>query len=228
MAGRCGRGGNRAGGGRSDQLRRGPVRNDVGRGVGQLRVRRLLLVGAAERDRHRHQPCRPDGRGIDHGHVDDDRCHQRDHRRRLCLRNGQEQQRPPCVGPPNCLGFGGSNDNGDGNSLTVVNISSPTAPSVVGTVQSNSTTTPFPDSLFGAYAVAVSGNYAFVASQGLLSGQPTAPDSMENTNTVIDLTTPSSPTIVASIDNSALSGGLANGLDHATGVAISGQYAYVT
>ena len=134
----------------------------------------------------------------------------------------------PCVGPPNCLGFGGSNDNGDGNSLTVVNISSPTAPSVVGTVQSNSTTTPFPDSLFGAYAVAVSGNYAFVASQGLLSGQPTAPDSSEGTFTVIDLTTPSSPTIVASIDNSALSGGLANGLDHATGVAISGQYAYVT
>jgi hypothetical protein len=127
---------------------------------------------------------------------------------------------------PSCAS--GSNDDGSGNSLTIVNISNPLAPSVVGTVHSNSTTTPFPDALFGAYAVAVSGNYAFVASQGLLSGQPTSPDTSAGSFTVIDLTSPSSPTIVASIDNASLTGALAGGLNHATGVSISGSYAYVT
>jgi hypothetical protein len=126
---------------------------------------------------------------------------------------------------PNCST--GSNDNGDGNSLSIVDISNPLAPSVLGSVQSNSTDTPA-DELFGAYSVAVSGHYAFVASQGLLGGQPTTPDTSNGSFTVIDLTSPSSPTIVGSIDNSTLTGSLTNGLDHATGVSISGNYAYVT
>jgi hypothetical protein len=120
---------------------------------------------------------------------------------------------------PNCST--GSNDNGTGNSLTIVNISNPLAPSVVGTVHDSSR-------LFGAYAVAVSGNYAFVASQGLLAGQPNTPDTSKGSFSVIDLTNPGSPTIVANIDNSSLSGAETNALDHATSVTIAGNYAYVT
>src|SRR5579875_696773 len=60
----------------------------------------------------------------------------------------------------------GSNDDGTGNSLTILDIhTNPAQPSIVGTVRS-------PSQLFGAYGVAVSGNYAYVAYQGLLSGQP--------------------------------------------------------
>jgi hypothetical protein len=122
---------------------------------------------------------------------------------------------------PSCAN--GSNDDGNGNSLTVVDISNPLAPAVIGTPVQSST------ELFGAYAVAVSGNFAYVASQGLLNQppnpQPASPDTSTGSFTVIDLTAGS---IVASIDNSSLSGALANGLDHATGVSISGSYAYVT
>jgi hypothetical protein len=118
-----------------------------------------------------------------------------------------------------------SNDDGTGNSLTVVDISTPTAPTVVGTVHGTALS---PQALFGAYAVAVSGNYAFVASQGLLSGQPASPDTSAGSFAVIDLTSPSSPTVVANIDNASLSGSLTDGLDHATGVSIDGHYAYVT
>jgi hypothetical protein len=118
-----------------------------------------------------------------------------------------------------------SNDDGTGNSLTVVDISTPTAPTVVGTVHGTALS---PQALFGAYAVAVSGNYAFVASQGLLGGQPASPDTSAGSFAVIDLTAPSSPTVVANIDNASLSGPLSNGLDHATGVSIDGNYAYVT
>ena len=54
----------------------------------------------------------------------------------------------------------GSNDDGTGNSLTILDIASnPSSPSVVGTIRDANT-------LFGAYGVAVSGNYAYVASQG--------------------------------------------------------------
>jgi hypothetical protein len=120
---------------------------------------------------------------------------------------------------PNC--GTGSNDNGTGNSLTIVNISNPLSPSVAGTVHDSSR-------LFGAYAVAVSGHYAFVASQGLLAGQPNTPDTSKGSFSVIDLTNPGSPTIVGNIDNSSLSGAETNALDHATSVAISGNYAYVT
>lgn len=114
-----------------------------------------------------------------------------------------------------------SNDDGTGNSLTIVDVSNPTSPTVVGAVQS-------PTQLFGAYAVAVSGNYAYVASQGLLTGQPQVPDTSAGSFTVIDITNPAGPTIVSSVDDSQLSGSFTNGLQHATGVALSGHYAYVT
>jgi hypothetical protein len=115
----------------------------------------------------------------------------------------------------------GSNDNGNGNSLTIVDISNPASPSVVGTLHDTS-------NLFGAYAVAVSGNFAYVASQGLLNGQPNTPDTSTGSFSIIDLTNPASPTIAGSILNSSLSGADANALEHATSVAISGNFAYVT
>jgi hypothetical protein len=132
-----------------------------------------------------------------------------------------KNQNGPCMpGPgPNC--GSGSNDNGNGNSLTIVNISNPLAPSIVGTVHDSAR-------LFGAYSVAVSGGFAYVASQGVIAGQPNSPDTSEGSFSVIDLSSPASPTIVANIDNSSLSGNLTDGLHHATSVAISGNYAYVT
>ncbi len=117
-----------------------------------------------------------------------------------------------------------SNDDGSGNSLTIVDISTPTDPTVVGTVRD-------PNKLFGAYGIAVQGNYAYVAYQGLLSSpQPQTPDTSAGGFSVIDISTPTGPTIVANIDNSSLTGSFANGLNHATAVAISpnGHYAYVT
>ncbi len=116
-----------------------------------------------------------------------------------------------------------SNDDGTtGNSLTVVNISNPASPTIVGSVHDSSR-------LFGAYGIAVSGHYAFVASQGLLSGQPTAPDKSAGSFSVIDLNNLSAG-VVANIDNASLPAPWAgkNLLQHATAVAISGNYAYVT
>ncbi len=115
-----------------------------------------------------------------------------------------------------------SNDDGTGNALTVVDISNPTSPQIVGSVHDSS-------KLFGAYGIAVSGHYAFVASQGLLSGQPTAPDTSSGSFSVIDLNNLSAG-VVANIDNGSLPGSWAgtNALEHATSVAISGSYAYVT
>jgi hypothetical protein len=113
-----------------------------------------------------------------------------------------------------------SNDDGTGNSLTVVDISNPLAPSVVGTVQDST-------NLFGAYSVAVSGHYAFVASQGVSTGQPAVPDTSTGRFSVIDLNNLAGG-VVAHIDNASLTGALANGLEHATSVSISGNDAYVT
>lgn len=113
-----------------------------------------------------------------------------------------------------------SNDDGTGDSLTVVNVSNPLAPSVIGTVHDSG-------NLFGAYALAVSGHYAFIASQGLLGGQPAIPDTSRGSFSVIDLNHLAGG-VVAHIDNASLSGALVNGLDHATSVAISGNDAYVT
>jgi hypothetical protein len=114
-----------------------------------------------------------------------------------------------------------SNDDTSGNSLTIVDISNPATPTILGTVQD-------PARLFGAYGVAVSGNYAYVAYQGLLSGQPTSPDTSTGGFTVIDITNAGGPTIVANVNNNSLSGAKRNSLEHATSVALSGHYAYVT
>jgi hypothetical protein len=112
-----------------------------------------------------------------------------------------------------------SNDNGNGNSLTVVDISNPTSPTIVGTVRDT-------NDLFGAYGVAVSGHYAFVASQGLLAGQPSTPDTSQGSFSVIDLNNLAGG-VVTSIQNPT-SGATTNWLKHATAVAIEGNYAYVT
>ena len=115
-----------------------------------------------------------------------------------------------------------SNDDGTGNSLTILDIqSNPAVPAVVGTLHDSA-------NLFGAYGVAVSGSYAYVASQGLLGGQPTMPDTSAGSFSVISLSSLGSPAIVGHIDNATLSGSYANALEHVTSVAISGNYAYLT
>ena len=116
------------------------------------------------------------------------------------------------------------NDDGTGNSLTILDISSnPAQPAIVGTVTDAT-------QLFGAYGIAVSGHYAYVAAQGCLSGQPCPKPNVGNAFTVVDLSSPSSPKIVANLHNSGLPGAWknSNALDHACSVFVSGQYAYVT
>ncbi len=118
----------------------------------------------------------------------------------------------------------GSNDDGTGNSLTILDITSdPAHPSIVGSIRD-------PIALFGAYGIAVSGHYAFVAAQGCLSGQPCPNTSVGDSFAVVDVANPANPTIVATLRNSSLpapwAGSLA--LQHATAVSISGNYAYVT
>ena len=117
-----------------------------------------------------------------------------------------------------------SNDDGNGNSLTILDVhTDPASPSVVGTVQS-------PTQLFGAYGIAVSGQYAYVAYQGLLGGQPKAPDTSTGGLSVIDISSPGSPAIVANLDNGSLPAPWTgqNLFDHSTSVAVSGHFAYVT
>ncbi|MDQ6816921.1 MAG: hypothetical protein M3018_05865, partial [Actinomycetota bacterium] len=93
-----------------------------------------------------------------------------------------------------------SNDDGTGNSLTIVDISNPSAPNVVGTVTNTNVA---PDILFGAYHVAVQGNYAYVAYQGVLSGQPKSPETTTGGFTVIDVSNPRAPTIVGNLTNTS-------------------------
>jgi hypothetical protein len=117
-----------------------------------------------------------------------------------------------------------SNDDGTGNSLTILDIASnPAVPAIVGTLHEANT-------LFGAYGVAMSGHYAFVASQGCLTGQPCPNHSLGNAFAVIDVSNPASPTIVAALHSAVLPPpwGAAAALGHATSVAISENYAYVT
>ena len=118
----------------------------------------------------------------------------------------------------------GSNDDGTGNSLTILNIASnPAQPTIVGSLRDAT-------KLFGGYGVAVSGHYAYVAAQGCLSGQPCPNSSVGNSFAVIDISSISSPKIVAYIHNSALPSPWngSSALLHATAVSISGNYAYVT
>ncbi len=118
----------------------------------------------------------------------------------------------------------GSNDDGTGNSLTILDISTnPAKPQIVGTVRDAT-------KLFGAYGVAISGNYAYIAAQGCLGGQPCPNSAVGNSFEVVDVSNPTAPQIVASLRNSALPAPFAgsNALDHPCSVAISGHYAYVT
>src|ERR1700722_2337114 len=118
----------------------------------------------------------------------------------------------------------GSNDDGTGNSLTILDIASnPAEPRVVGSIRE-------PNTLFGGDGVATSGNYAYVASQGCLSGQPCPNSKVGNSFAVIDVSTPASPSIVASIHSTPLPSPWegTGALQHATAVAISGNDAYVT
>jgi hypothetical protein len=117
-----------------------------------------------------------------------------------------------------------SNDDGTGNALTVIDISSnPASPALLGTVRDAET-------LFGAYGIATSGHYAFVASQGCVSGQPCPNPSAGNAFAALDVSNPAAPMIVASVHNTALPAPWTGtgALTHATSVAISGSYAYVT
>lgn len=117
----------------------------------------------------------------------------------------------------------GGNDDGTGNSLTIVDVSDPTAPRIVGTLHNRV-------ALFGAYGVAVDGDYAYVASQGCLRGQPCPNTAVGDSFTVVDVSDPATPTVVATLRNGTLplpwrgSGAL----KHATSVALSGGFAYVT
>ena len=123
----------------------------------------------------------------------------------------------------NGLSGSGSNDDGTGNSLTILDIATnPASPSIVGTVRDANT-------LFGAYGVATSGHYAFVAAQGCLNGQP-CPSPVGSAFAVIDIGNPASPSIVAALHNTSLPAPWkgSGAFGHATSVAISGNYAYVT
>jgi hypothetical protein len=116
-----------------------------------------------------------------------------------------------------------SNDDGTGNSLTILDVATnPASPAIVGSVRDANT-------LFGAYGVATSGHYAFVAAQGCLTGQP-CPHPVGAAFAAIDISNPAAPSIVAALHNTSLPAPWkgSGALGHATSVAISGNYAYVT
>jgi hypothetical protein len=117
-----------------------------------------------------------------------------------------------------------SNDDGTGNSLTILDIASnPASPSILGSIHDSNT-------LFGSYGIAVSGHYAFVASQGCLSGQPCPNHSVGCAFAVIDIANPVSPAIVAALHSTSLPSpwNTTGALGHVTSVAISGGTAYLT
>jgi hypothetical protein len=118
----------------------------------------------------------------------------------------------------------GSNDNGTGNAFTILDISTnPASPSIVGSIRD-------PNTLFGAYGVAVSGRYAYVASQGCLSGQPCPNHSVGCAFAVIDISNPAAPWIVAALHSTSLPQPwtTTGALGHVTSVALSGSHAYTT
>jgi hypothetical protein len=111
-----------------------------------------------------------------------------------------------------------SNDDGTGNSLTILDIhTNPAEPQIVGTVHD-------PDSLFGAYGIAVSGNYAYTASQGCIVEQPCPDSSVGHALDVIEIAGSGAPKIVATLRG----GKEPQAYGHITSVAISGHYAYLT
>jgi hypothetical protein len=118
----------------------------------------------------------------------------------------------------------GSNDDGSGNSLTILDIATnPAKPTIVGTLHDSI-------NLFGAYGVAVSGQYAYVAAQGCLTAQPCPNPAVGNSFAVVDVGSPTSPKIVATLHNNNLPAPWAGSgaLNHACSVAVAGNYAYVT
>jgi hypothetical protein len=117
-----------------------------------------------------------------------------------------------------------SNDDGSGNSLTILDVhSNPAAPSIVGSLHDAA-------NLFGAYGIALSGSDAFIAAQGCLSGQPCSDATVGNAFATVDVSNPATPTLLGALHNDSLPSPwtTSNALDHATSVAISGHYAYVT
>src|SRR6202043_2742764 len=85
---------------------------------------------------------------------------------------------------------GGSNDDGTGNSLTVLDIhTNPASPLEVGHVHD-------PINLFGAYGIGVSGTHAFVAAQGCLPNQPCSPRTSTGSFAVLDVSDPAHPALV--------------------------------
>ena len=115
---------------------------------------------------------------------------------------------------------GGTNDDGTGNSLTILDLSTPGSPLIKGHLTDAV-------NMFGAYGVAVSGGFAYVAAQGCLAGQPCPNALVGNSFTVVNVSNPLSPTPVITLHNPT-SGTFVNALDHADSVAISGNFAYVT
>jgi hypothetical protein len=117
---------------------------------------------------------------------------------------------------------GGTNDDGTGNTLTILDIhTTPDVPTIVGhwTDATN---------MFGAYGVAASGSYAYVAAQGCLQGQPLCPSAtLGNSFTILNVSSPGAITVAATLHNPT-SGPFVNALDHADAVAVSGNFAYVT
>jgi hypothetical protein len=113
-----------------------------------------------------------------------------------------------------------SNDDGTGNSLTILDIhTDPAEPKIVGAVHDA-------ESLFGAYGIAVSGNYAYAASQGCVTEneQPCPNHSVGNALDVIEIAGSEAPKIVATLRG----GKEPQAYGHLTSVAISGHYAYLT
>jgi len=117
-----------------------------------------------------------------------------------------------------------NNDDGTGNSLTILVVhTDPAAPAIVGTLTDAR-------NLFGAYGVVASGTHAYVASQGCLTGQSCPDKTVGNAFAVIDVANPAAPALGAVLHNNALPAPWAGtgALSHVTSVAVSGSYAYVT
>lgn len=87
----------------------------------------------------------------------------------------------------------------DGNALTIVDVTNPAVPIIVGTVTDVALT--------GATGVAVVGNFAYVTAGG------------SNALTVVDVTNPAAPVVVGTVTDASLAG--------PNGVAVSGNLAYV-
>lgn len=138
----------------------------------------------------------------------------------------------PCPGAPGNL-TGCSNNYSPsgaqyGNALSLFDVATnPAVPRFLGSISDASTGG---NTLFGAYGVAVttigSRTYAVVAAQGCISGQPCPAGSGGDDLDVINVQNPAHPYVAGTASDSP--SGFPNDLLHATAVAVSGSYAYVT